>query len=43
MSFSVNLKNSRMAKMAAVIINIADATSMQSPMIIYATPRHDVD
>jgi hypothetical protein len=37
-SFSVDLKNT---KMAAVVINIADATSTHSPMIIYATMHPD--
>jgi hypothetical protein len=37
MSFSVDLKNTKIAKMAAVAITIADATSTHSPMIIYAT------
>jgi hypothetical protein len=34
-AYSVNLKNTKIAKMAAVDINIADMTSMHSLMIIY--------
>jgi hypothetical protein len=37
MSFSGDLKSTKMAKVAAVVINIADATSAHSPMIIYVT------
>jgi hypothetical protein len=39
MSFTVELKNTKMEKTAAVVINLADSTSTHSPMIIYAMMR----